>query len=265
MILANYRFNYYFRGNLVRPIILLLHGFMGSSHDFDLIISSLSDRFCFLCVDLPGHGQTKVLGSEKYYTMPNTALALIKLLDKNKIDRVVLLGYSMGGRLALYLTINFPNYFSKVILESASPGLNTIQERELRIAKDRQLATELETENFALFLKKWYDNSLFSSFREHPDFNRTIERRLNNNPLELARSLRNMSTGMQPSLWDKLDRVQIPLLLIVGELDRKFVAINRTINNLCPNCELKIIERTGHNLHLENACEYARIIETYFN
>ncbi len=265
MILANYQFNYSFRGNLDKPIILLLHGFMGSSNDFDAVIAYLTDRFCFLTVDLPGHGNTQVFGSEEYYTMSKTALALIELLETNKIDRCFLLGYSMGGRLALYLTINFAGYFDKVVLESASPGLKNPKERQHRTEQDNRLAAELKINNLTLFLQKWYDNPLFDSFRKHPDFAKAIECRLNNNPLELAKSLRNMSTGMQPSLWHQLDRLQTPLLLLVGDLDKKFVFINSEINNLCPNSQLEIVEQMGHNIHLENPKEYARIIEIYFN
>jgi 2-succinyl-6-hydroxy-2,4-cyclohexadiene-1-carboxylate synthase len=88
--------------------------------------------------------------------------------------------------------------------------------------------------------------------------------RLNNNPLELAKSLRNMSLGRQPSLWHKLYLNKIPLLLLAGDLDKKFIAINREINNLCPNSQLKIIDRAGHNIHFERPQEYAQIIRSFF-
>jgi 2-succinyl-6-hydroxy-2,4-cyclohexadiene-1-carboxylate synthase len=245
-------------------VVLLLHGFMGNSNDFDNVIGDISDRFCFLTLDLPGHGATKVIGSEEYYTMPQTALGLVELIQKERIDRCYLIGYSMGGRLALYLTINFPNYFTKVILESTSPGLKNREQCQQRIDRDEELAAELTTKDLAVFLQKWYENPLFDSFREHPGFTKAIKQRLNNNPVELAKSLRNMSLGLQPSLWHKLDHNKIPLLLLAGELDKKFIAINRKINNLCPHSQLNIIDRAGHNIHFEQPQQYARIIRSFF-
>jgi 2-succinyl-6-hydroxy-2,4-cyclohexadiene-1-carboxylate synthase len=73
-----------------------------------------------------------------------------------------------------------------------------------------------------------------------------------------------MSLGRQPSLWHKLDRNKIPLLLLAGEWDKKFTAINREINNLCPHSQLNIIDRAGHNIHFEQPQQYARIIRSFF-
>ena len=125
MTFDNFKFHYSFRGNRAKPLILFLHGFMGDNKEFNEIISLLSDQFFSLTVDLPGHGKTRVLGGEKCYMMSNTAEALINLLDQLNVKKCFLVGYSMGGRLALYLNLHFPQYFSKVVIESASPGLKT--------------------------------------------------------------------------------------------------------------------------------------------
>ncbi|BAU65014.1 hypothetical protein STA3757_23930 [Stanieria sp. NIES-3757] len=265
MILKNYQFNYSWQGNKNKPVILFLHGFMGDRFDFDRVIALLAPHFSFLTVDLPGHGKTKVIGAESNYTMPNTAQALIELLQINQINKCFLVGYSLGGRLALYLTLYFPEYFYKVALESASPGLENEEEREQRIQLDLQIAAELESTDFSFFLNKWYSNSLFESFKKHPDFNQAIQTKLTNNPTELAKSLRNISTGLQPSLWQNLKQNRIPLLFLVGELDQKFVLINTKMTKLCPNSQLKIIKNSGHNIHFENPVEYAQAIKDFFN
>lgn len=128
MNIENYQFHYSFTGNSNKPLIVFLHGFMGNIHEFDEAISLLYDEFYYLTIDLPGHGKTQVLGSDECYTMANTAQALINLLDQLKISQCFLVGYSMGGRLALYLTLHFPERFPQVVLESASPGLQTESE-----------------------------------------------------------------------------------------------------------------------------------------
>ena len=268
MTLANYQFHYSFSGNPDKPLILFLHGFMGNSHEFDQAISLLSHEFYCLAVDLPGHGETKVLGSDECYTMPNTAHAIINLLDDLKITKCFLVGYSMGGRLALYLTLHFPKRFSKVILESASPGLSTEAERVERFKRDEQIARKLERSvnknDFAVFLSNWYNQSIFGSIKNHLQFQHLIEVRLQNNPIELAKSLRLMGTGCQPSLWEKLKDNKNYLLLLAGEYDEKFIDVNTKMTKNCKYCLLKVIKSSGHNIHFENVKSFVENLRRFF-
>ncbi len=128
----DYQFSYYLQGSKKLPPILFFHGFMGNKDVFADTISLLSDQFYCLAIDLPGHGNTIIKGGDECYQMDNTALALVEWLDKLTIDQCFLVGYSMGGRLALYLACFFPERFPKVVLESSSPGLKTRREREER-------------------------------------------------------------------------------------------------------------------------------------
>lgn len=262
-MLGKYKFHYSLRGDNDKPVILLLHGFMGNSHVFDDLSTLLSDHFCSLTIDLPGHGQTKVKGGDKFYNMQNTAQALVELLDSLGIKQCFLMGYSMGGRLALYLTLHFPQYFSKIVLESSSPGLKTSEQRGKRVESDVKLAEELETGDFSLFLSKWYSNPLFDSLKKDSKFEQLLANRLENNPLELAKSLRNLSTGLQPCLWEKLKDQKKPTLLVVGELDQKFVAINSEVANLCKYAQLKIVRDCGHNIHVEDTALFADLVRNF--
>ena len=262
--IEGYQFHYYLNGSKKQPVILFLHGFMGNIQEFNAVITSLSESFCCLAVDLPGHGKTQVIGGENWYTMPNTAQALIALLNNLEIDKCFLFGYSMGGRLALYMSLYFPCRFYKVALESASPGLKNKQERNLRRQADLQLAQKLEKSNFKDFLLNWYSQPLFKSLKNYPNFDQLIEHRLQNNPIELAKSLRNMGIGNQPSLWQQLEKKKISLLLLVGEYDDKFLAINREITSLCPQSKLEVIPQTGHNIHLENINNLVAVVKKFY-
>ncbi len=245
----SYCFNYILLGDRQKPVIFFLHGFMGDCNDFSRVIPYLSD-FCCLAVDLPGHGKTEVNG-DAHYRMPQLAQAITMLLKHLQIKHCCLVGYSMGGRLALYLAIYFPQYFSGVILESASPGLKTQLERDRRIAQDLKLVQELESGNLAQFVQRWYTNSLFNSFTQQPNYPEAIARRLDNNPYKLAKPLRYMGLGVQPSLWNNLAEAEVPLILLVGELDRKFVAINQKMANYCSLARLSVVKNCGHNIHFE--------------
>jgi 2-succinyl-6-hydroxy-2,4-cyclohexadiene-1-carboxylate synthase len=263
--LKKYQFHYSLTGNKNQPLILLLHGFTCDSQDFSSIISLLSQSYCCLAVDLPGHGKTRVSGDETCYNISNTAQALINLLDDLQIDKCLLLGYSMGGRLALYMTLHFPDRFEKVVLESASPGLKTAKDRSHRLQSDSQLAQNLENSNFKEFLLSWYDRPLFQSLKKSPNFDRLIEARLANNAIELAKSLRNMGTGNQPSLWAQLAQNQIPLLLLVGEYDDKFTTINTEMANLCSAASLQIVPKSGHNIHFENIGQFVTVVREFYD
>ncbi|MGF1589848.1 MAG: 2-succinyl-6-hydroxy-2,4-cyclohexadiene-1-carboxylate synthase [Pleurocapsa sp.] len=258
---SDYRFNYTIIGDRQKSIILWLHGFMGNCQEFLPVINHLSE-FCCLVVDLPGHGQTKV-GQDANYQMSNTALALISLLEALAIKQCWLVGYSLGGRIALYLTVFFPQYFQAVILESASPGLDTQPERDRRIERDLKLAKQLESMDLAQFLRQWYANPLFFSFVQHPHYQQAIAIRLQNDPLKLAKSLRLIGLGMQPSLWSYLSEIQIPILLIVGALDTKFIAINQQIASLCPQASLKVVQNSGHNIHFEQPAKFVNLIKHF--
>ncbi|MEG4350472.1 2-succinyl-6-hydroxy-2,4-cyclohexadiene-1-carboxylate synthase [Microcoleus sp. LAD1_D3] len=261
----NYHFHYSLTGNKNQPTILFLHGFTGNFQDFSSVISLLSKNYGCLAVDLPGHGETGVSGDESCYNISNTAQALIHLLDDLQIDKCLLLGYSMGGRLALYMTLHFPQRFEKVVLESASPGLKTEKERSHRLQADSQLAQKLEKSNIKDFLLNWYDRPLFKSLKNSPHFDKLIETRLANNPLELAKSLRNMGTGNQPSLWGKLEQNQLPLLLLAGEYDDKFTTINTEIASLCPAATLEIVPKAGHNIHFENIDKFVTVVRQFYD
>lgn len=273
-------FSYRLDGDSSNPVILFLHGFMGDRHEFQTAIANLSQQFYCVAIDLPCHGQTDLThqGTDQFtyqdscynenscYTIDFTARLIVKFLELLNIERCFLVGYSMGGRVALYLTIHFPKYFRKVVLGSASAGLRTDMERSDRLAKDLQLADKLENlepDEFRLFLENWYQQKIFGNLRSHPNFPQLLEQRLQNSPRELAKSLRYLGTGMQPSLWENLPKNEIPLLLLVGELDAKFVQINQQMAQLCKFSQLEIIPNCAHNIHFENPDMFVEKIQIF--
>jgi 2-succinyl-6-hydroxy-2,4-cyclohexadiene-1-carboxylate synthase len=233
------------------PTLFLLHGFMGSSADFHPAISTLSQHFHCICIDLPGHGQTPIaLGaSEAIDDYVSTAEQILAIAP----DNCYLLGYSLGGRLALYLTLHYPDRWRKVILESASFGLPTAQMRQERQRQDSAIARKLRQPDLdlAAFVYNWYQQPVFTGIADHPNFSELIVSRSNNNPLALARSLETIGLGQQPYLGKLLATNKIPLLLLVGEQDPKFVEIGHQINQSCPQSELIVVPNCSHNIHFQ--------------
>ncbi len=255
-----------FIGHPAHPPIVFLHGFLGRGADFTEIAQCLSDRACSLLIDLPGHGQS-LLPDDRDYTMAATAHLIIDRIKQRQLPPAYLYGYSMGGRLALYLAIHYPRYFRHTILESASPGCRTEPERQQRQPADLILADRLEqaTEtDFSDFLQYWYNQPLFQSLRQHPSFVTLHQQRLQNNSQFLAKSLRGMGTGFQPSLWSALPTHPHPVHLLTGAVDQKFTDIQTAMRAIAPSVTGSVIQQTGHNIHWENPAAVIREIASFF-
>jgi 2-succinyl-6-hydroxy-2,4-cyclohexadiene-1-carboxylate synthase len=257
-------FHYYVSGSTVKPVILFLHGFLGTANDWHEVISALSPHYYCLAVDLPGHGQTKITGDGTSYTIKTCATGIIDILRHLNMDSCYMVGYSMGGRLALYLAVTYPKIFHKVVLESASPGLKTRTERKHRWLHDLHLAQQLQCDSLQLFLNSWYQQPIFNSMRKHRDFSNLLEKRLHQDGKQLAHALRGMSVAKEKPLWNKLRKIKLPILLITGALDFKFSEIMQEMHHLLPQAELQIVEECGHNVHFENPDIFVKKVREFF-
>ncbi|WP_420645110.1 2-succinyl-6-hydroxy-2,4-cyclohexadiene-1-carboxylate synthase [Candidatus Leptofilum sp.] len=249
-------------GSPEAPPLLLLHGFTGSSVNWATHTSIFGEQFSVIRVDVLGHGRTNSPSDPNRYAMPQVAADIIALLDAWQIVQTAVLGYSMGGRLALYLACNYRERFSQFILESSSPGLATETERAARRQSDETLAAWIEANSIEAFVNRWEALPLWASQQQLPEAARQQlrQQRLQNNPTGLANSLRGMGTGAQPSLWPCLPALALPTLLIVGELDSKFVSINQQMAAELPNGRLHIIPQAGHTTHLERPSAFATAV-----
>ena len=258
-----YHFNYILVGDPLRPVIVMLHGFLGSIADWRQMLLEFSMDYYCLAIDLPGHGQTRVEGAESLYTIPGCAAGIIGLLDKLELNQAILLGYSMGGRLALYLAVQYPERWTRLIIESASPGLPGAPEKKERWQEDRKWITALEQGDMQEFVKAWYEQPLFASLHHHPQFAELQRKRGQNDPFEIARSLRGMSAGKQKSLWNKLNEISLPIMMLVGEYDPKYKKIGSEMRQRCPALELRVVENCGHLIHFENPQLYAHYVRQF--
>ncbi len=245
--------------------LVLLHGFTGSTQNWRGVMPTLAQQFAVMALDLPGHGQSFVPAAPEECEMYTVAEDLERLLADLNIEKCLLLGYSLGARLALYFAHSYPMLVGGLILESGSPGLADAAERAQRQQADNELADFIEREGMAAFVQHWENLPMWASQQQLPDEVRSWVRqlRLQNHPTGLANMLRGMGTGVQPSLWDKLPEIDIPTLLIAGELDSKFATIATHMHAALPNAQLSIIPNAGHAVHLEQAALYTAAIQAY--
>ncbi|MBA2533698.1 MAG: 2-succinyl-6-hydroxy-2,4-cyclohexadiene-1-carboxylate synthase [Rubrobacter sp.] len=257
--------NYEVCGDRLTPAVLFLHGFMGSSSDWQDVMASIGDRAFCIALDLPGHGASLGLTPESY-TMEGTARAAMRVLDELEVQRPIMVGYSMGGRLALYLALRYPERCAGLFLESASPGQESEEERKVRRAADEERAKRLESGDFEQFLSDWYRQPLFASLaRKDSLLGQTVEARLRNDPVELAKSLRGMGTGSQPSLWGELENLVVSALAVAGGLDEKYAMISSRMAGISPRIESELVRGSGHNVHAEAPAEYVALLERFIS
>ena len=249
------------------PPLMLLHGFSGSAANWTQIASAFQDRWQVIAVDLLGHGQTSVPDDPARYRMENAAADLASLIGSLKIGPTHLLGYSMGGRLALFTVLHYPHMIRTLILESASPGLANEAERQVRRISDEALADRIEHDGIPDFVDYWESLSLFATQQYLPPATRSAlhAQRLKNNPRGLANSLRGMGTGVQPSLWESLGQITVPTLLLAGALDDKFMAIAQQMVARIPGSAIAVIPDAGHTIHLEQPDAMIKHIAVWLN
>ncbi len=233
--------------------LVLLHGFTGCAANWRPLLPRLAERHRVIAIDLPGHGNSGAPGSVARYKMPRVAADLIELLTRHDATPAHWLGYSMGGRLALYMAVRQSSVVRSLTLVSATAGLANAAKRQARRAADEALAARIERDGVASFVAEWERNLLFAGLAGLPEEARATlhEQRLSNSPLGLANSLRGMGAGAQPSLWSRLAAMTAPALLIAGQRDTKFVALNEGLAVSIPNATLRLIPDAGHVVQME--------------
>lgn len=247
--------------------LVLLHGFTGSGRSWAPFIRNFAHSHRVICIDLLGHGETAHPLDARRYTMEKQTTDLLAILEHLQIRRTALLGYSMGGRVALSFACSYPERLQCLILESASPGLETAEERSRRRRHDEQLASQIIHEGMASFADYWASLPLFASQAALPEAVKKAVRmeRLNNSPVGLAGSLKGMGTGAQPSVWSELTGLTLPALLITGGDDLKFCGIARKMGDQLPCSRSAVVSGCGHNVHLEEGARFSQLVRAFLD
>lgn len=247
--------------------LLLLHGFTGSHENWKPFLHEWCTSHQMVMLDILGHGRSDCPREPSRYTIEQIVSDIKDILEEFKITKTHILGYSMGGRLAFAFAVKYLNHVSSLIVESSSPGIENRQERSKRVREDEALADFIIEKGMPAFVDYWEELPLFSSQKSLPDHIRDKIRnqRLDNDPLGIANSLRGMGSGRQPSLWDCLHSLQIPVYVIIGDKDEKFCRIAQKMSKKLPNAETIVVENAGHAVHVEKPEIYGKIVRGFLN
>ncbi len=254
--------HYYAEGNPKSTPYLFLHGFMGDGSVWLPIMKELSADIYAVAPDLPGHGKTQV--DQEKYSCDILVHALVKFAAERFAKPPVVVGYSMGARIALYMVQTHPDEVSGLILESPSPGIEDEKERHNRLELDKKRADDMRRVGLPDFLKEWYTQPIYSSLADKPEMvARLIEKKSRGDAEMLARTIVCLSPGAQPSLWHHLGHWQKPTLIIAGEKEQKYRDIARRMAAVMPTATLSIIPNAGHIVHLENYPEFMAALKFF--
>ena len=173
-------------------------------------------------------------------------------------------GYSMGGRLCLRLALDRPDLVERLVLLSASPGLESAGARETRRASDERLVQDLERDGVAQFIDRWLSQRLFETL---PRELAMVDERVRKNTVHgLAHQLRALGQAAHEPMWSELNRLSMPVLLVSGQWDRTYTEIAaRAAKAIGDHADVATIPKAGHSLHLERPAEVAEVLTSWLS
>ena len=229
------------------PWLVFLHGFSGDNREWQTVGAQLPD--CpQLYLDLPGHGGSQDIAvtgfSDVNQLLTNTLLSY-------NILNYWLVGYSLGGRVAMFYACQQPQGLAGLIVEGGHPGLRDAAEREVRSDSDTRWARRFRDEPLTSVFQDWYQQPVFASLTD-AQREELITLRSQNNGATLAAMLQATSLAEQPDLRVALSACAAPFHYLYGERDHKFAALAAELH-----AERHVIPNAGHNAHRDNPAAVA--------
>lgn len=243
--------------------VTLLHGFTQNGRSWLEVISRMPAGWKWIVPDLRGHGDT-LTRPGALCTMDACTEDLVMLWDHLGMDRSHLVGYSMGGRMALHVAAKRPERLLSLLTIGAHAGLDS-EAREGRRLGDEALAQRIEKEGVEAFVDYWSRLPLFAGQdRRGPGFLAQVRaERLKNHAAGLSCSLRGMGAGAMEPVWGRLSRISFPSTFVAGQLDHGYVASARKLAAAVPGARMEIVPRAGHAVHQERPDAFARALSAH--
>ncbi len=231
---------------------MLIHGFTQSARSWGTIAATLAQHHTVVALDAPGHGQSAHVEAD----LPSGADLMARVGGE-----AAWIGYSMGGRYALHVALRHPDMVHRLVLVSATGGIDDPQDRAARRQSDEALATKVEKEGVASFVAWWLERPLFASL---PPEAAAVDSRLGGTAAGLAASLRLAGTGTQQPLWSRLSQLEMPVLVVAGSEDDAYLGhARRLAAGIGGNATLAVVTGAGHACHLERPDEFLKIIRPF--
>jgi 2-succinyl-6-hydroxy-2,4-cyclohexadiene-1-carboxylate synthase len=236
-----------------------LHGAVGMAADWRILAKQLASlKIGTRAVDLWRFLECQPMPIRDF----GAALVADTAAEAARGNGRALLGYSMGGRLALHALLEKPHPWQAAVIVSSHPGLESAAEREARRVADAAWAAKALTGTWQNFLDEWNAQALLgtASIRD-PAASASLAKRRG----EIARSFVDWSLGAQLPLWQRLPEITIPVLWIAGEQDLKFRALAERAVAMLPQATLKVAPNAGHRVPWEAGPWLAREVASFLS
>jgi 2-succinyl-6-hydroxy-2,4-cyclohexadiene-1-carboxylate synthase len=247
-------------------MLVALHGFTGGGGDFEPLADALPE-WRWRTPILPGHAPdvSQPNAPDDDCTLAASLKYLNSLISEKSAGAKILLGYSLGGRLALRYALAHPDHLAALVLIGTSPGLLDEAERQQRRAEDKALAQEILVMGVAAFLDEWQRHRLIASQARLPEAWQAAmrERRSRLRATGLAASLDGFGQGTVEPVWDRLGELRLPVMICAGAEDEKYAAQAKKMAEACASAELLIVPAAGHMAHLENLPAFATGLRSF--
>jgi len=243
-----------------KPTLVLLHGFLGNKQDWQPVIQKLGSQFNCLAVNI----EVPDMLSEQSLSFARRCEHLFSRLDQDYAfpETFSLLGYSMGGRIALCWSHLFSHRITSLILESCHPGLTNNAERQQRLSEDSHWHQNFNSGSIENVLEQWYQQPLFSSLSDDQK-HQLIQYRSSVIRRQDLLLLKHFSLGLQAdySILMLASRTHY----ICGQRDSKFQSIGQQLKSKNGAMHLYQFPESGHNVHLDCSDDYCELVSTLIN
>lgn len=245
------------------PTLLFVHAGIADSRMWDTQVTAFADRYRCIRFDQRGFG--KSLPVEGEYTFREDLAALIDYL---KLDRLILVGCSMGGGSCVDYALDYANRVHALVLVGSAPGGLEVEwaesplEKEIELAyeaKDWDRAAEVET-------RLWFDGE----GRTPQDVDaaaRAALYEMNLNAIQLqAAGLGTRKPSREPAAAMQLDRLTLPMLVVYGDRDELYIRnAAEYMKQHLVNARVHLMPNTAHLPNMERPTDFNQILEEFLN
>ncbi|MFY9487454.1 MAG: alpha/beta fold hydrolase [Solirubrobacterales bacterium] len=242
--------------------LLLVHGFAQTPQSWQTVIEVMGKNRVLHAIELPGHGATALTRGEP--TVKSARQAVLDEIAGLRTEHVAIWGYSQGARVALDAVLHNPENCSALILESGTAGIDDPLARADRRSRDVALGSRIAAGSIEDFVGLWErvpalgDQSAELIEQQRPD-------RLAHDPVALGAALQGIGQAAYDPMWNRLNEIEIPVLLISGERDRVYTRHARHMAEAITNAKHVVVPDAGHCVHLERPAEAVTAVEGFLN
>lgn len=232
--------------------LVFVHGFTQTRDSWRAVTKSLCTSHEIVLVDAPNHGDSSDISLD----LESGANAIIDVGGE-----ATYIGYSLGARLCLTAALAHRTQVTRLVLVSGTAGIDEPSGRRARIESDEHLASRIAQIGISVFIDEWLTQPMFSGLTSFTD---QRELRVKNTALALSSSLRLCGTGKQQPTWSRLKELTMPVLIVAGANDLKYVALAlRLAESIGSNAKIQIVADAGHSPQLEQPEAFIEIIKSF--